>query len=150
MIVRLDSICNEIINFLGTQGIDATYSLTPEFDSTQGGSQWYVTPLASEIERTGRDGCSYNVTVQVLACKYLGFHDMAAIQSMLDLCEDIKGRLIGGVIAEANGEWCVDNVASSGTQFLSSSSLRGGVIDSRELEERYILQIPIILALRSN
>lgn len=150
MTVRLKAICDELITYLSTFGITATYSLTPDYDVAEGGSQWYVTPLASEVMRTGRDGCSYNVTVQILACKYLGFHDMEAVQAMLDLCEDIKERLIGGIIVEENGEWCIDNLASSGTQFLSSSRLRGGVIDSRELEERYLLQVPIVVALRGN
>lgn len=147
---RVKNICDEIINYLATQGITATYSITPWYDTEIGGFQTFVTPLSSEIARTARDGVAYNLTIQILVCKAVDGHSDADIQTTIDNIEDLKENMIGAIISVDDNEWLVDNVANSGTQFLSSSELRGGLVDSRELEEYYVLQTPVLMNLRRN
>lgn len=150
MSVRVKSICDVIITYLESKGIEAVYSLTPDYDLELKGAQWFITPLASEIEWATRDGCSYNITVQILACKYIDSYEDESIQSTIDFVEDLKEEMLNATIETDSTKWHVERLASSGTQFLSSSQLTGGLIDSAELEESFILQIPIILSIRRN
>lgn len=151
MAIRVKSICNELITFLTSQTVDARYSLAPVYDTEVKGVQYFVTPLSSETVRIARDGVSNTVTIQVLTCCYVTSHDDSIIEILLDQTEDLKASLIGGVLTDAQGmEWLGDEATCSGTQFLSSSMMQGGLIDSKEFEENYVVQIPLVVTLSNN
>lgn len=151
MAIRVKSICDELIAFLASQTVDARYSLAPQYDTETKGAQYFVTPLSSETARTARDGVSNTVTVQILTCCYVTSHSDAIVEILLDQTEDLKEALIGGVLTDAQGnEWLVDEATCSGTQFLSSSMMQGGLIDSKEFEENYVVQIPLVVTLSNN
>lgn len=151
MAIRVKSICDELIAFLTSQTVDASYSLAPQYDTEMKGAQYFVTPLSSETARTARDGVSNTVTIQVLTCCYVTSHSDAIVEILLDQTEDLKEALIGGVLTDAQGnEWLVDEASCSGTQFLSSSMMQGGLIDSKEFEENYVVQIPLVVTLSNN
>lgn len=151
MAIRVKSICNELASFLATQTIHANYSLAPQYDTEAKGDQYFITPLSSETARIARDGVSNTVTVQILTCCYVTSHDDSVIEDLLNQTEDLKAALIGGVLTDSQGvEWMVDEATCSGTQFLSSSMMQGGLIDSKEFEENYVVQIPLVVTLTNN
>lgn len=151
MAIRVKSICDELITFLATQSIQAGYSLAPSYDTEEKGPQYFVTPLSSETTRVARDGVSNTVTIQILTCCYVMSHNDSIVEDLLNQTEDLKAIIIGGVLTDnQNMEWLVDEASCSGTQFLSSSMMQGGLIDSKEFEENYVVQIPLVITLTNN
>lgn len=151
MAIRVKSICDELITFLATQSIQADYTLAPSYNTEEKGEQYFVTPLSSETMRVARDGVSNTVTVQILTCCYVTSHNDSVVEDLLNQTEDLKEVLIGGVLTDVqSSNWLIDEATCSGTQFLSSSMLQGGLIDSKEFEENFVVQIPLVITLTSN
>lgn len=151
MSVRVKSICDELITFLATQSVQAVYSLAPAYDMAVRNDQYFVTPISSETTRVARDGVSNTVTVQLLTCCYVTSHNDSLVEDLLNQAEDLKATLIGGVLSDPQGmDWLVDSAECAGTQFLSSTQMQGGLIDSREFEENFIVQIPLVITFVNN